>query len=36
VSPEKLAELMVKHDLEILKRYKSDKPEGSVWAREIE
>lgn len=35
VSPEKLAEIMVKHDVELLKGYKSDKPEGSVWSREI-
>ncbi len=35
VSPEKLAEIMVKHDIELLKGYKSDKPEGSVWSREI-
>ncbi len=35
VSPEKLAEIMVKHDIELLKGYKSDKPEGSVWTREI-
>ncbi len=35
VSPEKLAEIMVKHDIELLKGYKSDNPEGSVWSREI-
>jgi GDPmannose 4,6-dehydratase len=35
VSPEKLAEIMVKHDIELLKGYKSDMPEGSVWSREI-
>lgn len=32
VSPEKLAELMVQHDIEILKGYKSDTPFGAVWA----
>ncbi len=35
VSPEKLAEIMVKHDIEILKGYKSDEPDCSVWTREI-
>jgi len=35
VSPEKLAEIMVQHDIEILSGYKSDRPQGSVWAREI-
>jgi GDPmannose 4,6-dehydratase len=35
VSPEKLAEIMVKHDIELLNGYKSDVPEGSVWSREI-
>ncbi len=35
VSPEKLAEIMVKNDIELLKGYKSDVPEGSVWSREI-
>ena len=32
VSPETLAEIMVQHDLEILKGYKSDAPIGAVWA----
>ena len=32
VSPETLAEIMVQHDLEILKGYKSDAPIGDVWA----
>lgn len=35
VSPEKLAELMVRHDIELLNGYKSDKPAGSVWAEAI-
>jgi GDPmannose 4,6-dehydratase len=32
VSPEKLAEIMVQHDIEILKGYKSDTPVGAVWS----
>jgi GDPmannose 4,6-dehydratase len=32
VSPEKLAEIMVQHDIEILNGYKSDLPLGPVWA----
>ena len=32
VSPETLAKIMVQHDLEILKGYKSDAPIGAVWA----
>ena len=32
VSPEKLAEIMVQHDIEILKGYKSDIPVGAVWS----
>lgn len=32
VSPEKLAEIMVQHDIEILKGYKADKPVGPVWS----
>jgi GDPmannose 4,6-dehydratase len=32
VTPEKLAEIMVQHDLEILQGYKSDRPIGAVWA----
>lgn len=32
VTPEKLAEIMVRHDIEILQGYKSDCPIGSVWA----
>ena len=31
VSPERLAEIMVQHDIEILKGYKSDSPVGTVW-----
>ena len=31
VSPEKLAEIMVQHDLEILNGYKADVPVGQVW-----
>jgi GDPmannose 4,6-dehydratase len=32
VTPEKLAEIMVRHDIEILQGYKSDRPIGTVWA----
>jgi GDPmannose 4,6-dehydratase len=32
VSPERLAEIMVQHDIEILKGYKSDTPAGAVWS----
>lgn len=31
VSPETLAAIMVKHDIEILNGYKSDSPVGTVW-----
>lgn len=33
VSPEQLAEIMVRHDIEILNGYKSDTPVGAVWAQ---
>lgn len=33
VSPEQLAEIMVRHDVEILNGYKSDTPVGAVWAQ---
>jgi GDPmannose 4,6-dehydratase len=32
VTPEKLAEIMVRHDIEILQGYNSDRPIGTVWA----
>jgi GDPmannose 4,6-dehydratase len=32
VTPEKLAEIMVRHDIEILQGYQSDCPIGTVWA----
>jgi GDPmannose 4,6-dehydratase len=32
VTPEKLAEIMVRHDIEMLQGYKSDLPIGAVWA----
>ena len=35
VSPEKLAEIMVQHDLAILNGYKSDIPQGDVWSQAI-
>ena len=35
VSPEKLATIMVQHDIEILKGYQSDLPVGPVWAEAI-
>jgi GDPmannose 4,6-dehydratase len=35
VSPEKLAEIMVLHDLAILNGYKSDIPQGDVWSQAI-
>ena len=35
VTPENLAEIMVQHDIEILKGYKSDVPVGQVWAEAI-
>ncbi len=34
VSPEKLAELMVQHDIEILNGFKIDEPYGESWCRE--
>jgi GDPmannose 4,6-dehydratase len=36
VSPEKLAEIMVRHDLAILNGYKSDIPQGDVWSQAIQ
>ena len=36
VSPEQLAELMVRHDIEILNGYKSDAPVGNVWSQAIQ
>jgi GDPmannose 4,6-dehydratase len=36
VSPEKLAEIMVQHDIEILNGYKPDKPVGPVWTAAAE
>jgi GDPmannose 4,6-dehydratase len=33
VSPEQLAEIMVRHDVEILNGYKPDTPVGAVWAQ---
>jgi GDPmannose 4,6-dehydratase len=35
VSPEKLAEIMVQHDLAMLNGYKSDIPQGAVWNQAI-
>ena len=36
VTPEKLAEIMVHHDLAILNGYKSDTPQGEVWRQAIQ
>jgi GDPmannose 4,6-dehydratase len=36
VTPEKLAEIMVQHDLAILNGYKSDTPQGVVWSQAIQ
>lgn len=35
VSPQKLAELMVQHDLDILNGYEPDKPCGQVWEEAV-
>jgi GDPmannose 4,6-dehydratase len=36
VSPKKLAEIMVTHDIELLKGFKSDLPESRVWSKEMQ
>lgn len=36
VNPEKLADLMVQHDIAILKEYAPDKPQGLVWHEAIQ
>jgi GDPmannose 4,6-dehydratase len=34
ITPERLAEIMVKHDIELLNGYTSDRPVGTLWSRE--
>lgn len=35
ITPEKLAEIMVTHDIKLLSGYATDAPAGAVWSREI-
>lgn len=36
VGPEKLAEIMVEHDIQLLSGYKADIPKGSVWQEALD
>ena len=35
IGPEKLAEIMVQHDIRLLEGYTSDTPQGAVWAEAV-